>query len=695
MLREIALAAACLLLSAAAAQELTVSSPGGGLVVTLDTDGSGRPIYTVSRGGETVLAPSRLGLRFAGHEAFQEGLVLTERDRSSTDESWEQPWGERRVVRDAHEELVVTFADADDERRGFDLRVRAFDDGIGFRYEVPRQRSLRGEVAITDELTEFVLPEADATAWSIPARAWNRYEYVYEETPVSALGTVHTPATFRLKGGTHLAIHEAALVDYSGMSLTLSRDTRLKADLAPRADGPKVRTRAPFVTPWRVVQVAEDAPGLINGTDIYLNLNEPNALGDVSFVEPGKYLGIWWGMHLGTQTWGSGPLHGATTENTKALMDFGAEHGFSGVLVEGWNEGWDGDWYENGDVFSFTQSYPDFDLEDVAAYGEARGVRLVGHHETSGNISNYEDQMADAFDLYERVGVRQVKTGYVADAGELKVVGEDGIARFEYHDGQVAVAHHLRVLKAAAERRIAINAHEPVKDTGLRRTYPNWISREGARGGEYDAWGDPTNPPSHVPVLAYTRMLSGPMDYTPGLFKLRPEAGEGSPPADPNGAPRPNVQTTLAKQLALYVVLYSPIQMAADLIPHYEANPEPFRFIEDVPTDWERSVALQGEVGDYVVTARQRRGGQDWYLGAVTNEEARALSVPLTFLDEDTVYTARIYRDGDGAHWQTDPYPVAIETQEVTAADTLDLPLAPGGGAAISLVPVDGEGETR
>ena len=692
MLKTLLLSAAgtLALAGAASAQDLEVASPDGAIVVTLSADGMGRPTYAVTFEGETVVEPSQLGMRFAEHRGFQEGMVLEEKDRAAADESWEQPWGERRIVEDRHNELLVTFMDEEDERRRFDLRVRVFDDGLGFRYEVSKQRSLRGEVAITDELTEFVLPEADTTAWWIPARMWNRYEYIYEETPLGDIHTVHTPVTFELGGGTHLSIHEAALVDYSGMSLTLGRGNRLEADLAPRADGPKVKLEAPFETPWRVIQVAEDAPGLINGTDIYLNLNEPNALGDVSWVEPGKYLGIWWGMHLGTQTWGSGPLHGATTENTKAVIDFAAEHGFSGVLVEGWNEGWDGDWYENGDVFSFTESYPDFDIEEVADYARQKGVRLIGHHETSGNITNYEKQMEAAYDLYERLGVAQVKTGYVADGGELKRVGEDGVAHYEYHDGQAAVEHHLTALREAAEREISINTHEPVKDTGLRRTYPNWISREGARGSEYDAWGQPPNPPEHTAILPYTRMLSGPMDYTPGIFKLRPEEGEGSPPAYPGGEPRPDVRTTLAKQLALYVVLYSPIQMAADLVEHYEEKPEPFQFIKDVPTDWEESIALEGEVGDYVVIARQRRGGEDWYLGAVTDEEGRALDVPLGFLEEGRTYTAEIYRDGEGADWETNPYPIAIESREVTSGDTLDLPLAPGGGAAVRLVPAQG-----
>jgi alpha-glucosidase len=343
------------------------------------------------------------------------------------------------------------------------------------------------------------------------------------------------------------------------------------------------------------------------------------------------------------------------------------------VLVEGWNLGWDGDWFHNGDLFSFTEAYPDFDIEAVSRHGLERGVRLIGHHETSGNVSNYAAQMGAAYDLYQRLGVRQVKTGYVADGGDIKRVDEDGVARYEWHDGQFMVGEYLRSVTEAAKRKISINTHEPVKDTGLRRTYPNWISREGARGQEFNAWGDPGNPPEHAAILPYTRMLAGPMDFTPGIFDLTFEG--------PDGEHR--VNSTLAKQLALYVTLYSPIQMAADLPENYEARPDAFQFIVDVPTDWEQSIALAGEVGDYVAFARQERGGEDWYLGAVTDENARTLELPLDFLAPGRRYDARVYRDGEGADWRSKPHAIVIETVEVTAADTLELWLAPGGGAAV------------
>jgi alpha-glucosidase len=422
------------------------------------------------------------------------------------------------------------------------------------------------------------------------------------------------------------------------------------------------------------VQVAPNAAQLLNST-LILNLNEPNVLGDVSWVEPGKYVGIWWAMHIDQATWSTGPKHGATTEATRRYIDFAAQHGFAGVLVEGWNVGWDGDWFFNGKQFRFTEPTPDFDLRAVADYARSKGVRLVGHHETSADVGNYEPQMAAAFDLYESLGVRQVKTGYVADAGDIRRVDEHGVEQREWHDGQFTVDHHLRVLREAARRRISINTHEPVKDTGLRRTYPNWLSREGARGQEYNAWGKPVNPPEHVAILPYTRLLSGPMDYTPGIVDL-----DGY-------SPKYRVPHTLAKELSLYVVLYSPVQMAADLPENYLQQPDALRFIRDVAVDWDESIALAGEVGDFVAIARKQRGAPDWFVGALTDEQPRSLTLPLTFLEPGRRYLADIYRDGPEADWQTRPYDLVVEQRTVTAADTLELRLASSGGAAIRLRP--------
>lgn len=378
-------------------------------------------------------------------------------------------------------------------------------------------------------------------------------------------------------------------------------------------------------------------------------------------------------MHLGINSWGSGPNHGATTEEAKRYMDFAAEYGFDGVLVEGWNIGWDGSWFTNGDVFDFTQAYPDFDIDQVTQYGKNKGVELIGHHETSGSATNYRNQIPAAYKLYEKLGVTQIKTGYVADGGNIKRIDEKGRPLKEWHDGQFMVNEYLYSIREAAKRKISINTHEPIKDTGLRRTYPNWLSREGARGQEFNAWGSPPNTPEHTVNLVYTRMLSGPMDFTPGIFNLAF-----------NGLDAENrVQTTLAKQLALYVVLYSPIQMAADLPKHYLERLDAFQFIRDVPTDWETSIALNGEIGEWVTFARLDKKSDDWYLGAITNEQTRQLEVKLDFLTKGEKYLAQIYKDGEKADWKTNPYDYVIEEKTVDWSSILNLQLATCGGVAI------------
>jgi alpha-glucosidase len=651
-----------------------VTSPDGRIVFELHEGRFGSKTYTVRFGAETIVNDAQLGMRFKSQPGFDRGLELEGTVRNSVDETWEQPWGERRLVRDRHEELLLNLQNAEGHR--IDLRVRVFDDGLGFRYEVPVQGGFE-RVDIVDELTEFALP-ADSTAWWIPGRRYNRYEYLYRTSGFDEIETAHTPFTVRTPKGTHVSIHEAALVDYAAFVLDQRRGGVFQAKLTPWSDGIRVKTAAPFKSSWRTIQIADEATGLLN-SNLVLNLNEPNVLGDVSWVEPGKYVGIWWAMHIKQRNWGSGLIHGATTEETKRYMDFAAKYGFDGVLVEGWNTGWDGDWFHNGDLFSFTETYPDFDIEEIGRYGEELGVRLIGHHETSGNVSNYAEQMDDAYDLYEKIGVRQVKTGYVADGGNIKRVDEDGIAHYEWHDGQFMAGEYLKSVTEAAKRKISINTHEPIKDTGLRRTYPNWLSREGAKGQEFNAWGDPPNPPEHAAILPYTRMLSGPMDFTPGIFDLAFDGLEW----------RHRVSTTLAKQLALYVTLYSPIQMAADLPENYEKHLDAFQFIVDVPADWEESIAVAGEVGDYVAFARKERGGEDWYFGAVTDENERRLELPLDFLEEGKSWTAHIYRDGEGADWKSNPHAIAIEKKDVSAGDSMELWLAPGGGAAIRFEATD------
>jgi len=663
----------CFLPTSLLAQTVSVSSPDGKLVLSVNDDQA--PSYQLTFNGQPVINSSTLGMSFKKVAAFDQSFKIAMSKTASQHTTWQQPWGERKHIVDHHNELYVTFSANRDNAHTYNVRFRIFNDGIGFRYEVPKQKGLDGLIEITNEATQFIIAESKKpTAWWIPARGWNRYEYTYNTTSFDQIESVHTPFTFKNDQGVHVSIHEAALTDFASMTLNQGRHGQFEADLTPWSDGIKVKKNANFKTPWRTIQVSEDAIGLLN-SNLILNLNEPNVLGDVSWVEPGKYIGIWWGMHVNENTWGSGEKHGATTSETIRYMDFAAKYGFQGVLVEGWNQGWDGSWFHNGDVFSFTKAYDDFDLAKVTAHGLSKGVRLVGHHETSGSVTNYRNQMSDAYDLYQKHGVTQIKTGYVADGGDIKRIDEQGITRLEWHDGQFMVNEYLHSIKEAAKRKISINTHEPIKATGLRRTYPNWIAREGARGQEFNAWGTPPNPPEHTAILPFTRLLGGPMDFTPGIFDM----GFNGLDATSN---RP--QTTLAKQLALYVVLYSPIQMAADLPRNYEAKMDAFQFIRDVPTDWQESIAIAGEVGDFVAFARQ-----DWYVGALTDEKSRQLTIKLDFLTPGKRYQAQIYRDGDKANWIDNPYDITIEQKTVTAKDRLTLPLATSGGAAIRFKRLD------
>ncbi len=655
----------------------SIDSPGKVLHVELSLD-EGRIAYTVTRLGNPVIAPSRLGFLLRNTEKLERNFALASQSTRSFDETWEQPWGENRFVRNHYNELRARFIEQVKLKRSLDVVFRVYDDGVGFRYEFPEQENL-GDVIIDDELTEFAIAPK-GTAWWIPGGEWNRYEYLYNRTPLDQVGQAHTPMTIRTDDGLHIAFHEAALVDYAGMWLRRVEGQRFKAQLAPASEGWKVRRQAPFTTPWRTMVIADSAAGLYE-SQLELNLNEPNKLGDVSWFKPAKYVGVWWEMHLENSSWATGPKHGATTANTKRYIDFAAKNGFRGVLVEGWNKGWDGQWFGNGNDFDFTTPTADFDLEGLAVYAKSKGVHLIGHHETGGAVSHYEKQLGPALDLYARLGIDVVKSGYVADAGQIERNDGDGVAHREWHDGQWMSRHHLHVVEEAAKRHIAFNPHEPIKDTGLRRTYPNWVSREGARGMEYAAWGNPPNPPEHEVNLVFTRMLAGPMDFTPGILSL-----EGR---------KQVVQTTLAKQLALYVVLYSPIQMAADLPENYAKHADAFQFIKDVAVDWSETHVLNGEIGDYVTIARKDRNSDDWFLGSLADENGRVLSVPLSFLDPGRAYIAEIYRDGDDANWQTKPFSFAREKREVTSADALSIRLAAGGGQAIRFTPKAKEKSAR
>src|SRR2546423_5697046 len=612
--------------AAAAQNRAQVTSPDGRNRVTVEIR-DGALTYSVDRDGRAVFLPSRLGLAFQGAAWVRDRLRLVDASRATVDEAWTQPWGEVARVRDHHNELRITVAEAASPGRRFVVAFRAFNDGIGFRYELPAQPGL-GEFAITDELTEFTLAD-DARAWWIPSNRprLDRSEMLFSSSPVSVLDSVQTPLTMETQDGrTFIVIHEANLVDYARMFLSGPRmqSRTLRVALAPYADGIKVRGRTPFVTPWRTIQLADRATDLAPSL-LGLKLNPPSVIQNTSWIKPMKYVGIWWGMHIGTMTWSSGPKHGATTANTKRYIDFAAANGLGGVLVEGWNVGWDGDWIQNRNAFSFTRAYPDYDIVELAKYAKSKGVHLIVHNETSGGIQNYERQMDSAFTMYENLGLDAIKSGYVTD---LTSEGHS-------HWSQFMVNHYRHVIEEAAKHHIMLDAHEPIHDTGERRTYPNMMSREGARGQEYNAWGgEGGNPPEHETILFFTRLLDGPMDFTPGIFDiLRTKTG----PARSNEDAR--VRTTLAKQLALYVVIYSPLQMAADLPENYVNQPA-FQFIKDVAVDWDTSRVIDGKIGDYVIVARRERNSPQWFIGAVTDEEARKLDMPPPILRPGQSYVA-------------------------------------------------------
>jgi len=661
------------------AQQVVASaaSPGGALSVEVQIDPAGRLGYDVKRKGKEVIGLSRLGFNLANAPKLDGNFKLVDKRVSDHDDTWEQPWGERRYVRNHYRELRVEVAQDTAEqsrrvKRNLTVVFRIYDDGVGFRYEFPAQPDGR-EVAISDELTEFVVAQP-ATAWWIPAGELPGLEEMVQKAPLKEIGTANSPLTLRLEDGTHVALHEAALVDYASMWIRKVEGQKLRAQLAPSTTGPTVVRQGPFATPWRTMRIAADAAGLYM-SDLELNLNEPNKLGDVSWVKPSKFVGVWWGMHLQQTTWDAGPKHGATTANTRKYIDFAARNGFRGVLVEGWNKGWESDWGHGGADFSFTQAYPDFDLPGLSKYAQQKGVRLIGHHETGGNIAAYEQQMDAAYKLYAQVGVDSVKSGYVHEAGTMQFPGADGKIHYGNYDSQEGVRHFVKAVTEAARYKIAVDTHEPVKDTGLRRTYPNWVAREGARGVEYNAWGNPVNPVDHEAKLVFTRMLSGPMDYTPGVLSLV-------------GADNKAFNSTQAKQLANFVVIYSPIVMAADIPENYAKYPHAFKFIRDVPTDWADTRVLNGAVGEYATIARKDRKSDDWYLGAVTDGEGRTLSVPLDFLDQGKQYVAEIYRDGDAADYRNaHRFDLVIEKKTVGARDTLQLKMAPGGGQAIRFSP--------
>ncbi len=654
----LALLAAIALSLAAIAAPLTLTSPDGHLTATVGVD-HGRPYYTLSRDGQTVISLSHLGFTLTAAD-LGNGMKITGSQRESHDDTWTTLWGEEEKIRNHYNQLRVTLQGGK-PRATLIITFRLFDDGLGFRYEIPRQKALP-DITVKEELTEFTLP-ADVPAWSIPTNRTIYYENLYTRDLLSRKDTVHTPLTIEAAPDLHLAIHQAALIDYADLNLTPrpaeNGGVSMLAALTPWQDGTKVKAGSSLTSPWRTVIVARQAGELITSR-LMLNLNEPCTWTDTDWIQPGRYIGIWWSIHKKKHTWEQGPNHGATTENMKRYIDFAARHGFSGVLAEGWNYGWG-----QGEQISFTRPYPDFDLQAVADYARQKGVFIVGHTETWGKSQLLEDQMEEAFALYERLGIRVVKTGYVG----AMLNGQ------ELQHSQFGARHYRRVIECAARHHIMIDNHEPMMPTGLQRTLPNLMTQEGVRGQEYNAWStDGGNPPSHTATLPFTRGLAGPMDFTPAIFNYGDEVVPGTRP-----------QSTLAKQLAEFVVLYSPLQMAADAIENYEGHPA-LSFIESCPTTWKRTIVPHGEVGRYVTIARQARDGSgSWFVGSLTDETPRLLTLPLDFLDPGKTYIATIYEDADDADFRLNPIALIVRQREVTATEVLTLRLAPSGGTAIRL----------
>ncbi|HNQ83071.1 MAG TPA: glycoside hydrolase family 97 protein [Bacteroidales bacterium] len=622
----------------------------------------GKPFYRVIRDTRVVIDTSALGFEIQDGLPIGDNLRMEKATMSGEQNRWEPAWGQRNRIREHYGQLQVILKEKTGPGRTVQLEFRAYNDGVAFRYVVPEQEGL-AKLEIMKELTEFRFRD-DLSAWWIPGD-YDNHEFLYRNTPISGIDSANTPLTMEsLTDSLCLSLHEAALVNYPEMRLKRSADDPLTllCDLVPWPDGVKARVEVPFQTPWRTVQLSKTAGELIESS-LILNLNEPTKLEDISWIRPMKYIGIWWGMHIGKYTWTAGPKHGATTENAKRHIDFASENNIPGVLVEGWNKGWEN--WADGVEFPMMEAYDDYNLAEVAGYAKNKGVYLIVHNETGANAEFYETQVDSAFALYERLGVHAIKTGYV---GKMRPEGQ-------YHHGQWMVNHQAMIIEKAAKHKIMVDAHETVKATGLERTWPNFMSREWGRGNEYEAWSE-GNPPDHTCILPFTRVLAGPFDFTPGITGIYFK----------DYKPDNRIHTTLAKQLALMVVIYSPLQMAADLIENYEGHPA-FRFIREVPVDWDQTKALNGKIGDYVTIARKKNNA--WYIGSITDENPRELLVKLDFLDEKVMYEAVVYADGPDADWVSNPLDYVIEKRMVKKDDEYVIRLAPGGGQAITVTPVN------
>jgi hypothetical protein len=683
----------------------SLSSPDGNLKLTVDTNSNGTPLYELTYKNKTVIASSKLGL--VGQEySLLNNFEVTSVTNTTVDETWTPVWGEYSSIRNNYNELLVSFAQRDERHARLDVRFRLFNDGLGFRYELPEQDSIN-YLAVTDETTEFNLAGND-TLYCIPGD-YDTDEYLYTIAPIESVAaplealrgkhsesqaikegtTVQTPLMIKSEDGSlYINIHEAALVDYAALLLNVNPTTHsLSAHLTPDRLGVRAYLQLPFNTPWRTIIVSDNACDIL-ASQMILNLNEPCKIEDTSWIRPMKFVGVWWEMFTGAgKTWAYSDYykakpgvtdydkltpngrHPANTANVKRYIDFAAKYHIPGVLVEGWNEGWE-DWcgWRKNRQFLFDKPYPDFDVDGLQSYAKERGVELIMHHETAANAADYERQLETAFTFMRDHGYNAVKTGYV---GAI-------IPRSEHHSSQWMVNHVLHVASRAADYHIMVDSHEAPRPTGLCRTYPNWLAQESARGGEFESMGG--NPPEHTCILPFTRLKGGPMDYTPGLFQTRlnyynPESTK-------------QAMTTLARQLALYLTMPSPMQMACDLPENYERFPDAFQFIVEVPVDWSDSRYLEAEPGDYITVARKDKNSDNWYVGAITDENARTATVDLSFLPKGVKYEATIYADAADADWKDNPQAYKITSHKVTSKSRLKLQLAPGGGAAISIKPI-------
>lgn len=643
------------------AETQAVLSPNGRITVTIDKN----PLtYQVKLDGKLLIDQSRLGLMMSD-TSFHSAFEIQEVSRNIIKENWIPVWGTDSVVLNHYQELKLKLANKDD--RWMDLCFRVFDDGVGFRYEIPKQERV-DSLVILDEITEFNFAQS-AMAWSIPAN-YESYEFLYRTCSLDSVQSANTPITLRTDDGTYMSIHEANLTNYAGMTLINKGGNNFECDLVPWPDRIKVKAKTSLMSPWRTIMITDHAGELIE-SHLTQNLNEPSKIHYVSWIKPMKYVGIWWGMHLGAETWTMGPHHGATTENMKRYIDFASSHNVQGVLAEGWNTGWE-DWGKPG-AFDQTTTYADYNFDEVVAYARQKKVELIGHHETGGDILTYEQRMDTAMQMLSNHGIRVLKTGYAGP-----------IPKGQFHHGQWMVNHYRRVVETAAKYQLMLDVHEPIKATGISRTWPNMMTREGVRGMEWNAWSE-GNPPEHHLIIPFTRGLGGPIDYTPGIFDIKYEKRKRYVRWNSNDKANSRVNTTLAKQMALWVTLYSPLQMASDQIENYEGHPA-FKFFENLPVSWNESRVLAAEIGDYLAVAR--RNDDSWWIGTITDEKARVLELPLSFLKTGINYQAIIYADDADTDLEENPAAFLIHQDRVNTETILTVKMVAGGGQAIKITPI-------